>query len=164
MIEKERAPSGFVFHKGLELRLDGNARLPRLELRALPVVHIVAVLELVLGEVLAAEVVHVVGLRLAVVGVHLRRQGRCLAQVVVLLVLTRRAGLKIHEMHALRANRDLWLRFLPLHRNDVRHSFSSLFGMCGRADIARLRYCKYGILRARSQAKTKNQHLCCFVT
>ena len=125
ILEKDRAPSRFLVRKGLGLKLHGDARLPCLELRALPVVHVAAVLELILGEVLAAEVVDAVGSHLAVVRVYLRRQGRRLAQVVVPDVLAR-AGLKVHEMHALRTHRHFGLRFLLLERNHVRHGSALL--------------------------------------
>ncbi len=157
IIDKVRAPGRIEFREGLGLEQNGDVRLPRLELRALAVVHVPAVLELILGEVLATEVVDAVRLRLAVVGVHLRRQGCRPAQMVVPDMLTRRAGLEIHEIHALRANCDLRLRPHLIQRDAIRHGrFSFLFGMCGRADIARLlRYCKYSILLVRSQAKQK---------
>ena len=104
------------------------------------ILHIAAVLELVLGEVLAAEIIDtVVGLRLAVIGVYLRRQGCRLAQMIVPHVLARRAWLEIYEVHALRAERDLRLRLFLLRRDDIRHNrFSSLFGMWDQVDTARL--------------------------
>ncbi len=48
---------------------------------------------------------------------------------------------------------------------ELRHDYTSLFwfGMYNRATIAQFRYCvKNSILRAGSQAQTKNQHFCCF--
>lgn len=110
-MKKERAPSRIGFHKGLDAGCAGDA-LSRLELRATSVVHVAAVWELVLREVLIAEIVDTVGLRLAVVGVHLRRQRRCLAEMVVPDVRARGAGLEIHEMQARRADCNFRLRLL----------------------------------------------------
>jgi len=48
---------------------------------------------------------------------------------------------------------------------ELRHDYTSLFGfgMYNRATIAQFRYCvKNSILRAGSQAQTKNQHFCWF--